>query len=90
MGSFPTLFFFLMCTFRTSCYNKRLSCAHTAGINWTVCLGLKVSKLVVTHLEVSEKEEGVVALQLPVGPLKPSSGLEPVLRCEPSTYQPIS
>ena len=39
---------------------------------------------------VSEKEEGVVALHLPVEPLKTSSWLEPVPRCEPSTYQPIS
>ena len=34
--------------------------------------------------------KGVLALHLPTGPLKISSGLEPVPRCEPSTYQPIS
>ena len=33
-------------------------------------------KVVVTLLEVSEREEGVVALRLPIGP---------VTRCEPST-----
>ena len=37
-------------------------------------------------LEVSEKEEGVVALHLPVGPLKTRSGFEPVPRYELSTY----
>ena len=37
---------------------------------------------------VSEREDGVVAL--PIGPLKPRYGLEPVLRCEPCTYQSIS
>ena len=31
-----------------------------------------------------------MALHLPIGPLKPISGLEPVPRCELSTYQPIS
>ena len=31
-----------------------------------------------------------MALTLPIGPLKTCSWLEPVLRCEPSTYQPIS
>ena len=44
----------------------------------------------VTLLEVSEREEGVVALHLSIGPLKTRSGLEPVPRCEPSTYQPIA
>ena len=34
--------------------------------------------------KVSEKEEGVMALHLPIGPS------EPVPRCEPSTHQPIS
>ena len=41
-------------------------------------------------LEVSEREEGIVALHLPNGPLKSHSRLELVLRCEPSTYQPIN
>ena len=49
-----------------------------------------VVDLVATLLEVSEREEGVVALHLPIGPLKTRSGFEPVPRCEPSTYQPIS
>ena len=31
-----------------------------------------------------------MALHLPIGPLKNRSGLDPVPRCEPSTYQPIS
>ena len=39
---------------------------------------------------VSEKEEGIVALQLPTGPIKTRFGIEPVPRCEPNTYQPIS
>ena len=39
---------------------------------------------IVTLLEVNEKEEW------PIGPLKTCSGLEPIPRCEPSTYQPIS
>ena len=47
-------------------------------------------------LEVREKEEGVVALHLPIAiiimimPLKTCSGLEQLLRCESSTYQPIA
>ena len=47
-------------------------------------------ELVITLLEVSDREEGVVALHLPIGSLKTHSGLEPVPICEPSTYQPIS
>ena len=31
-------------------------------------------------LEVSEREEGVVVVHLPTGPLKTHYGLEPVLR----------
>ena len=46
--------------------------------------------LVVTLLEVSEKEEGVVAIHLPMGPFNTRSGLEPVPRYELSTYHPIS
>ena len=40
-----------------------------------------LSRTVVSLLEVSEREEGVVALHLPTGPLKTCSGLEPVPRC---------
>ena len=40
-------------------------------------------------LVVNEREEDVVALCLPIGLLKTCSGLEPVLRCEPNTYQSI-
>ena len=40
-------------------------------------------------LDVSEREEGVVALHLPIGLLKTRSWLEPVPIYEPSTYQPI-
>ena len=48
-------------------------------------------KMVVTLLEVSEQEEGVVALHLHTRLLKTCFGLEPVLRyAKPSTYQPIS
>ena len=55
-------------------------------MTWVVCLGPKIRgyKLVITLLEVSEKEEGVVAIHLPIGPLKTCSGLEagssPVVR----------
>ena len=31
-----------------------------------------------------------MALHLPIGSLKTRSGLEPVSRCEPSTYQPTA
>ena len=41
-------------------------------------------------LEVSEREEGVVALHLLIGLLRTHSGLEAVPICEPSTYQPIN
>ena len=41
-------------------------------------------------LEVNDREEGVVALNLPIGPLKTDFGLELLLICEPSTYQLIS
>ena len=58
-------FRFLMCTFRASCYSTHLSWAHTPVINWVVCLGQKVSSN-----PVSEREDGVVALYLPIGPLK--------------------
>ena len=47
------------------------------------CLGQMVSNYPVR--EVSEREEGVVAIHLPIGPLKTRSGLEPVPRCEPGT-----
>ena len=49
-----------------------------------------LSQLVVILLEVSVREEGVVAIHRPTGPLKTCNGLEPVPRCEPSTYQPMS
>ena len=39
------------------------------------------------YLVVNEREEDVVALHLPTGPLETRSGLKPALRCEPSTYQ---
>ena len=71
----------------TSCSQSTI--LMTPVINWVVCLAQKV--LVVTLLEVSEREreEGVVALHLPIGLLKTRSGLETVSRCEPNTYQPI-
>ena len=34
----------------------------------------------------TEREQGVVAIHLPIGFLKTRSGSEPVPRCEPSTY----
>ena len=48
------------------------------------------NRLVVTLLEVSEKEVGVVALHLLTGPLKTRDWLVPIPRLEPSTYQPNS
>ena len=51
---------------------------HTAQLSMTVSL-----------LVVNEREEGVKALHLPIGPLKTYSGLGLVPRCKPSTYQPI-
>ena len=39
---------------------------------------------------VREKEKGVVAKHLLIQSLKTRSGLDPVTRCEPSTYQLIS
>ena len=38
----------------------------------------------ITLLVVNEREEGIVSLHLPNG-----SGLEMVLRCKPSTFQPL-
>ena len=45
---------------------------------------------VVTLLEVSDKEQGVVALTYTIGRFKTCSGLKPEQRYEPSTYQPIT
>ena len=41
-------------------------------------------------LDVSEREEGVVAIHLPIGSLKPRSSLEPVPRCEPVPTSPLA
>ena len=41
-------------------------------------------------LEVTGREDGEVALHLPIGPLKTSSELESLPRCKPNIYQPIS
>ena len=65
---FPLTLLGLTCTFRASCCSTRLSWAHSPAINWVICL----AQLIVTLLEVSEQEEGAVALHLPIGPLKPS------------------
>ena len=54
--------------------------AYTPVINWAVCQDRRL--VVVTLLEISERDEGVV-------PLKTRSGLDPVPRCEPSTCQSI-
>ena len=74
------LSFFYTCTFRASCPWHALRLLTGLSDRW----------LVVSSNPVSEREEGVVALHLSTGPLKTRSGLEPVSRCEPSTYQPIS
>ena len=81
---FFLLLFYLKCTLKTSSYRKRLSWAHTPVMSWAVCLGQMVSSC------VSDKEEGVVAIHLPIGPLIPRYGLERVSRYEPSIYQPFS
>ena len=60
------------------------------GTHSSYQLGCLSRTMEVALLEVSEREEGVVALHLLIGSLKTHSGLEPVPRCEPSTYQPIS
>ena len=59
------------------------------GTDFSYGLSVSDRRLVVSCNPVNEREEGVVALQLPIGPLQTYSGLEPVPRCEPSTYQPI-
>ena len=67
-------------------HHTLLSLSHTPVINWAVCL-----LVVVALLEVSEREVGVVALHLHDEPFKKkTSGLGPVAKCEPSTFQPIS
>ena len=40
-------------------------------------------------LVVNERRGSSLALHPHIGPLNTSSGLEPVPRCEPSTYQPF-
>ena len=61
--------------------------AAAGFLNWAV---YDRRLVVVTLLEVTEKEERVVTIHLSNGPLNTSSGLEPVPICEPCTYQPIS
>ena len=43
----------------------------------------------VSLLVLNEREESVVVLHLSNGLLKTCSGLEPVTKCAPFTYQPI-
>ena len=39
---------------------------------------------------ISKREVGIMALNIPIEPLKKTAlGLDLVLRCEPSTYEPI-
>ena len=45
---------------------------------------------IICVLAVNELEKGVIALHLPIGPLKTRFVLDPVPGCEPSTYQFIS
>ena len=42
-GSVISIQLGLTWTFRASCYNTRLSWAHTPVISWAVCLGQNVS-----------------------------------------------
>ena len=49
--------------FNVHIHSTRLQWAHTPVINWAVCLGLVVSS---NPVEVREREEGVVALHLPI------------------------
>ena len=44
----------------------------------------------VTLLEVSKREEGVVALHLPIGPLNTSSGLERYRDTNPVPTSPLA
>ena len=50
-------------------------------LSYLGCLSMTVQLL-----DVNKTEEGIMALHLPIGPLKPRSVLTPVPRCEPSTY----
>ena len=47
-------------------------------------------KMKETTQDMQMREQGVVILNLHIGPLRIRSGLASVPRCEPSTYQPIS
>ena len=49
--------------FNVHIQSTRLPWAHSPVIIWAVCLGLVVSS---NPVEVSEREEGVVALHLPI------------------------
>ena len=60
---------------------------HHIYLGWVS--GQRVSMFLLV-LDVSEKEEGVVALHLPIGSSKTCCGLESVPRCEPSTYRSIT
>ena len=50
--------------------SKLLHTCHEHTLQLSAGLSVHDSRLVVTMLEVSEKDEGVVALHLPIGPLK--------------------
>ena len=49
-----------------------------------------VSSLVVTLLEVSKRDEGVVAIHLPIGSLKTCSGLERYRDVNPVPTSPLT
>ena len=70
----------LSCIFRASCYSTRLSWANTPVINWVVCLGQKIS----------EKEEGVVVLYLPIVPLQTRSGWSRYQDANPVPTSPLA
>ena len=58
-------------------------------LSWACILAILAVCLSVCLL-LERKKEGVVVFTYLLGLLKIHFGLEPVLRCEPSTYQSIS
>ena len=66
-----------------ACHGHTLQLSTGLSVHGRLIVGL-------TLLEASDREDGVVAIHLPIGSLKTRSGFEPVPRCEPGTYQPIT
>ena len=69
-------------------FSTLLLWAHTPVISWAVCLGEQVSSNPVRVQRERRKYSGLTPTDWAFK--KTLSGLEPVPRYEPSTYQPIS